>query len=131
MLALARAHSADWVDEAVEVANAAVGLFVQLGDRSSHARALQLLCEIYISAVLLDEALQAGESSIKLFHEIDDSESESQSQRMVESIKNMLEKNPAIQSELAQKQEVQREIDLLILGEVASALSQRNVDDFK
>lgn len=132
MLSLARAHSAEnWPDEAMEVANTAISVFVELGDKLSHARALQLFAELHLLASEFDGALQAAEKSASFFKEMGDADGEASAQRLVTSIKVSLDVNPALEKEMAKKKEVQREIDLLLLNEVASALSQRNEVDFK
>lgn len=132
MLSLARAHAADnWASEASEVVNSAISTFVQLGDRLAHGTALQLLAEINLSSGQLDDALQAGESAVKIFKEVGHPDHEIQASQVVLTINGAIEKNPALQSEIARKKEVQREIDLLLLNEVASALTQRNADEFK
>jgi len=58
MLSLARAHSADtWATEAFEVANAAIEIFVELGDKRSHAAAMLLLAELKESMGQMDSAV--------------------------------------------------------------------------
>jgi hypothetical protein len=132
MLPLARAHAADqWLSEAVEVLNNAIDIFVQFGDKVAHGSALQLLAEINLNEGKLDDALQAGDKAVSTFKEAGNFDLEIQANQVVLSIKDALEKNPAMQSELAKKKEVQREMDMMLLNEVASALTQRNADDFK
>lgn len=121
----------NFLREAVEVANTAISNFVQLGDTAGHASCLQFLAELNLSTCQLEEAFQAGESSVKLFREVGNTSGETQALGVLTCIKDSLDKHPGLQVEMAQKKEVQREIDLLLLNEVASALTQRNADDFK
>lgn len=132
MQSLALAHSADgWQTEALEVADDGMKILKELGDKKSQAISCQLRAELLMSMSKLEDALIAGESSKQFFKEVGDSEGEAVVAALVDSIKDMIQKNPGLQEEVEQRKKKERELDLLLLNEVTSALATRNTEEFK
>merc|ERR1711972_344399 len=103
-----------------------------IADKPSQAKAFQCLAKLNFSDSRLEAALEAAESSSKLFTEVAaDPITLSDASELVKKIQEKIQKNPGLQAELEKRKELQRDLDLQTLNEVAEALQLRKSEQFK